>query len=646
MAGNLRPSLRYDPSSSLWVFFSSIWFSRRIETPWGRRKEEVWTVSVRWRDFREGIPAGRAWRITAVYAVLAILWIYFSDRALGLLFEDPASLVRWSVYKGVAFVFCTSLLLLILIHRAFRAIEKSYASLEESARQRRISEEQLATVIASALDAIITVDADQRVVLFNRAAEEMFGLSAEVAKGRRLSDFLPESQALWANPRWVSEACGEGGRSFPVEAAISCLENEDQVYYTAIIRDITERQKAESLADREREFSLAMIESLPGILYFYNREGRMLRWNRNFERVSGYTSEEVSRMHPLEFFESGDKRSVEARIAEVFALGDSAIEAPFRAKEGHTTPYFFTGHRLTFDREECLVGIGIDLSARKEMEIALRELNLSLESQIAERTEELKTALQKAEVADQMKSAFLATMSHELRTPLNSIIGFTGILLQGLAGPLNDEQAKQLGMVRDSARHLLALINDILDLSKIEAGQLEVSPEPFDLREVVQRAVDLVRPLARKKELDLEFTVDGRLDQVESDPRRVQQILLNLLQNALKFTVQGGVTLTVEFLPEAPEGVPSLSGTVAVPWVRFSVKDTGIGIATGDQQVIFQPFQQIDIGLSRLHEGTGLGLAICRRLADLLGGEISVQSTVGKGSTFRLDIPLFLPSQP
>lgn len=249
---------------------------------------------------------------------------------------------------------------------------------------------------------------------------------------------------------------------------------------------------------------------------------------------------------------------------------------------------------------------------------------------------ELGLAKEAAEAADRMKSAFLATMSHELRTPLNSIIGFTGIVLQGLAGPLNDEQAKQLGMVRDSSRHLLALINDVLDISKIEAGELGVAQAPFDLTASIRKVIGIVGPLADRKGLSLEVRLASDIGEMISDARRVEQILLNLLGNAIKFTESGGITLEVSLLA----GWQAEPAQAPIAAVRMRISDTGIGIRPEDMTMLFKPFRQVDSVLSRKHDGTGLGLAICRRLAELLGGRIDAQSVWQQGSVFSVTLPL------
>lgn len=248
-----------------------------------------------------------------------------------------------------------------------------------------------------------------------------------------------------------------------------------------------------------------------------------------------------------------------------------------------------------------------------------------LEVRVADRTRELETAKIRAESADRLKSAFLATMSHELRTPLNSIIGFTGILLMGLGGPLSAEQEKQLTMIQDSARHLLELINDVLDISKIEAGQIELAQERFDLRQSIQKSLEKITPLANQKGLALSVEIAPAVGQIAGDRRRVEQILLNLLNNAVKFTEKGEV---------------AIHGRLEDGNLIIQISDTGIGIRPEDIETLFKPFRQVDIGITRQYEGTGLGLSICKRLVEMMGGRIWIESEKGKGSTFAFSLPL------
>jgi signal transduction histidine kinase len=229
------------------------------------------------------------------------------------------------------------------------------------------------------------------------------------------------------------------------------------------------------------------------------------------------------------------------------------------------------------------------------------------------------------EVASRHKSEFLTNMSHELRTPLNAVIGFADILLERMFGELNDKQEEYLRDILDSGRHLLSLINDILDLSKIEAGRMELELTTFDLPTAIDNALTLVRERAGRRGIALHQTIDERLGQIKGDERKIKQVLLNLLSNAIKFTPEGG---RIEVRAAPGDGL-----------VEVSVRDTGVGIAPAEQEAVFEEFRQVGSSAAK-HEGTGLGLALCRKFVELHGGRIWVESEVGRGATFTFMLPV------
>ncbi|MBN1439186.1 MAG: PAS domain S-box protein [Anaerolineales bacterium] len=535
---------------------------------------------------------------------------------------------------------------ILLLEGQVRSRTKNLRSANQALRE---SEERYRLLIRTSTDGILLTAPDGRIFSANPAACRIFGMTEEelLAAGRNgvADDSDPQLAQALAERLNQGEFHGElmlrrkDGAAFPAEISTALFRDaQGETRTSMIIRDITRRKDSEArLAESERKYR-ELVEHANSIILRWSRDGKILFLNEFGLRFFGYSSAEifgrpvVGTIVPAVDSHGRDLGGLMEQVLADPSAFEQNINENMR-RNGERVWIAWTNRMVKDEQGRIseILSVGTDISERKKAEEAIRELNATLEQRVAERTAELAVAKDRAEAADRLKSAFLATMSHELRTPLNSIIGFTGILLQEMAGPLTAEQTKQLTMVRDSARHLLALINDVLDISKIEAGQLEIHPEPFDLRASLEKVVGLVRPLAEKKGLALQADPAPEIGVFVSDVRRVEQILINLLNNAVKFTDRGVISLTASFAP-FPYRAPQTA-------LQVSIADTGIGIRPGDLQDLFQPFHQIDSGLTRQHEGTGLGLAICRRLADLLGGEIRAESEWGKGSTFTLFLP-------
>lgn len=427
--------------------------------------------------------------------------------------------------------------------------------------------------------------------------------------------------------------CKADGSIIETEVTLACLELAGEKHLLAIVRDVTERRRIEADLARHKAYLEEIVRE------------RTKELNKELERHR--EMEAALRRSELLLREVLDKIDAVIYIAdfktyEILLINDY-VERRWgnitgklcwqSLQKGQSGPCSFCTNRLLIDENGDPTGVyvwefqntvtGQWFQCR---DVAMRWSGGNLvRMEIATDITELRQAKDRAESADRLKSAFLATMSHELRTPLNSIIGFSGILLQGLAGELNPEQKKQLGMVYSSSEHLLDLVNDVLDLSKIEAGQLTLAWEEFDLCESLERVIATVRPHAEKKKLVLQLTCPHETCRIVSDRRRVEQILLNLIMNGIKFTEYGSITVNGYRNDDA---------------VRITVQDSGLGIKQEDMDKLFKPFSQIDSGTNKRHQGTGLGLSICKRLVELLGGEIGVESEWGVGSTFWFTLPL------
>ena len=380
-------------------------------------------------------------------------------------------------------------------------------------------------------------------------------------------------------------------------------------------RDVTKQKEAERALASQEALYRTLIEAAPQIIWVADADGQVALLNKAWHEFSGRTDEESLGTRWAEALHPEDLPDVLAKWERAYNHGETySGECRFQAKDGSYETFIFIGTPVRDDSGKIInwVGINTNIADRVQAEIALQE------------------AKDAAEYANRAKSEFLATMSHELRTPLNAIIGFSEILRDEILGAINDEQKELILDVHTSGNHLLSMINDILDLSKIEAGKMDLQLETFSVKEAVTEVNTIVNALANRKQIQLSLELNQDV-WIEADKIKFKQILYNLLSNAVKFTDERGkVTTKFEVSDSALLG---------------SVTDTGVGISAQDRAKLFQPFTQLDASSTRAHSGTGLGLALTNRLIQLHGGKIWVDSAVDQGSTFSFTFPLHQQEQ-
>jgi PAS domain S-box-containing protein len=493
--------------------------------------------------------------------------------------------------------------------------------------------------------AIFALDPDGYILSWNAGAERIKGYAASEIVGKHFSIFYPRELAAGGFPEFELRTAANTGRfedegwrirkdgsRFWANVVITALRNErgELSGFAKVTRDLTERREAEE-ALRESEERLRLI--VEGVrdyaIFMLDPTGRVATWNTGAERIQGYRAKEIIGSHFSKFYPPADVAAHKPeRELEVASLVGKYEEDGWRVRKDGVTFWANVLINALHDRGGRLIGfvkVTRDLTERRAAERRASDAAARARAEEAARrvADEART---RADEANSAKSQFLAAMSHELRTPLNAIGGYTDLMSMGLAGPVTPQQQDHLSRIKRSQEHLLGIINDILNFSRVEAGQLSYELGSIAVRDVVHTVMLMISPQAEAKGIRLsDQQCDAELT-VWADRAKLDQILLNLVSNAVKFTARGG-EIVVSCTDYAP-------GNVAI-----RVCDNGCGIPGSQLNSIFEPFVQVGRSLTDTREGTGLGLAISRDLARAMRGDILVTSTVDVGSEFTLVLP-------
>ena len=504
----------------------------------------------------------------------------------------------------------------------------------------RAKTEELDHYFSSALDLFCIADTDGYFRKLNPAWQEVLGYALPDLEGRRFLDFVhpDDLEATLAAVATLSEqnpVLNFTNRYRAKDGGYRWIEwrsrPEGKMIYAAA-RDITEHVAAEARLKEAEEKYRTFADFTHDWEVWVNPDGSYRYISPSCQSISGYRPEEfvADPELMLRIIHPDDLAATSRHFNDVHDLihGVETLEFRIAARDGRVR---WLEHicRAIVDTDGRYLGrraSNRDITDRKEAELALHEYRARLEQLVTERTHDLEVAKAQAESASQAKSLFLANMSHEIRTPMNAILGLTHLMRQRAT----DEQVERLKKIEDAGRHLLSIINDILDISKIEAGKLELEHGDFTLASVLDHVRSLIASTAQDKGLQVIVDGDDVPDWLRGDALRLRQGLLNYASNAVKFTQSGTVALRARLLERQGNSM----------WVRFEVSDTGIGIPAAKQAALFRPFEQADASITRRYGGTGLGLVITRRLIELMGGEVGMESVEGQGSTFWFKVPL------
>ncbi|HVX39005.1 MAG TPA: ATP-binding protein [Gemmatimonadaceae bacterium] len=531
--------------------------------------------------------------------------------------------------------------------------------------------ERLTLMVDSLPDPVVITNAVNDIITQNQRAERLLHVRDDDSPGRRraielnnllFTSFLSKAAMTGGHqsgPRELNLVDPDEGNDLLFEVLAHPLGErvgpEDAVL--SVLRDVTDLRRAANELERqvqrvrqaeitvrgERDRLNLVLKNVADPILVTDERSNIILMNDQAEQLFQISESEPRSRREVSAVRGNDTKFT-SFISEFALLDDDARRERMSLTQpgtGMELPVEVVSGKVKNERGEpiAIVSVLHDLTKQVENERlyeALKRLNSELEERVREATADLaeqnarlQWQSQEVERANKLKSEFLASMSHELRTPINALIGYTALLLDGVLGDVNTRQGDALKRSRSAAEHLLALINDILDLAKIEAGKMPLHLEDVSLREVTLEVTQQIEPMVRKKQLDFEIDVSSDCPVIYSDRTKIKQVLLNLLSNAVKFTNRGGISVKAQ---------PSTGG------VRIDVVDTGIGIRQSDLQAIWEDFRQVDQSRTREFGGTGLGLSITRKLLERLGGSVSAQSIYGEGSTFTVYLPVRAPS--
>jgi len=538
----------------------------------------------------------------------------------GVLVEQPVAALHrgvWAVERSVWFL---GLAFLCVGLAVIGFVSSFYSRLETGNRFMDLS-----------VDMFCIADFDGYFKYVNPSWEETLGFSANELTTRPYKEFIhpedyvateaEEGTLVKGEPTLAFEnryLCKDGSYRWFSWNAVS-VPQQGVMY--AVARDVTEPKRAEELLQESEERHRRLFDNNPLPTWIYDRETlRFLVVNAAAVRNYGYSSDEFLTMTIKDIRPPEDVPVLLESVSTIQDGNQRICDWRHRRKDGTVIDVEITSYALNLAGRDAEVVVAVDVTLRKRAEAEKKKFGDSL----AASNQQLELRNREVERATQMKSKFLASMSHELRTPLNAIVGFSDLLAEQTAGGLNDKQKRFVNHIKQGSSHLLQLINDILDLSKIEAGQLELRCEDFRVKDALPEVLSTIRPLAMAKNIAVEDTLEADWA-VYADRVRFKQILYNLVSNAVKFTPKGG-RIAIDCHQDENS-------------IRISVTDTGIGIRPEDRAIIFDEFRQVEGTAEANHQGTGLGLAITKRLVEQQGGRISVESELGKGSRFIFSLP-------